>query len=209
MEAPASLTCLPSLRPANCFSHPCVTRCVCVYVSLCLCRMVDRTERAHASMARRKARPPQRGPVPVDGLQSGPKPARQGFGQAARRVHFMYRRPWSVCGRCLEARDMCVCVEAPASLPRLSDLRPVILHYPMYPTLLANCFSRGVCFVCCSVFAEWSILQDGCTPLWAAAFNGRLKVVQYLWTDCKADPNQPNKVLRRPYGACTSCTGDL
>jgi len=35
--------------------------------------------------------------------------------------------------------------------------------------------------------------QDGCTPLFAAAFNGHLPVVRYL-EEVGADINKPNKV---------------
>ena len=39
------------------------------------------------------------------------------------------------------------------------------------------------------------------TPIFSAALNGHVDVIEYLVTKCKADPDQPNKVLSRAYGA--------
>ena len=44
------------------------------------------------------------------------------------------------------------------------------------------------------VLFECSIVQHGATPLYAAASKGHLKVVQYLFKSCNADPHQPDKV---------------
>ena len=52
------------------------------------------------------------------------------------------------------------------------------------------------------MFDECSIVQDRCTPLWIAANYGHQKMVQYLYKQCEADLNQPNKVLRRRLCVC-------
>ena len=49
--------------------------------------------------------------------------------------------------------------------------------------------------MCVSVCVKWYPIKDERTPLWIAAQNGHLKVVEYLATEVKADPNQPDKVL--------------
>ena len=47
----------------------------------------------------------------------------------------------------------------------------------------------------------------GCTPLWNAAQYGHLKVVEYLVTEAKADPNQPDEVLS--VTLLDVCDGDM
>ena len=42
---------------------------------------------------------------------------------------------------------------------------------------------------------KWYPIKDGYTPLWTAAGKGHLKVVEYLATEAKVNPNQANKVL--------------
>ena len=50
-------------------------------------------------------------------------------------------------------------------------------------------------FCCCTQLFLIVNLKDGETPVYIAAQYGRLDVIEYLVTKCKADPDQPNKVL--------------
>ena len=70
------------------------------------------------------------------------------------------------------------------------------------PSCSAVCHWLAQCDVCVSPFVQWYPNKDGCTPLWIAAANGRLHVVKYLFTEAKADPNQPNKVMSGSYDVC-------
>ena len=47
----------------------------------------------------------------------------------------------------------------------------------------------------CSLFVKWYAIKLRRTPLWIAAKGGHLKVVEYLVTEAKADPNLADKVL--------------
>ena len=49
--------------------------------------------------------------------------------------------------------------------------------------------------MCVSLFVEYYVIKHGRTPLWIAAKQGHLKVVECLVTKAKANPNQPDKVL--------------
>ena len=56
--------------------------------------------------------------------------------------------------------------------------------------------------MCVSLCLKWQPIKFGCTPLWIAALSDRLKVVQYLLTKAKVNPNQANKVFFKTCGAC-------
>ena len=56
--------------------------------------------------------------------------------------------------------------------------------------------------MCVSLCVKWYPIKCGCTPLWDAACGGHLKVVEYLVTEAKADPNQPDKVLSVKLDVC-------
>ena len=45
-------------------------------------------------------------------------------------------------------------------------------------------------------------IKDGRTPLLAAAHQGHLNVVKYLFTEAKVNPNQPDKVLSGSDDVC-------
>ena len=47
----------------------------------------------------------------------------------------------------------------------------------------------------CSWFVKWYAIKHGRTPLLIAAKRGHLKVVEYLVTEAKANPNQADEVL--------------
>ena len=49
--------------------------------------------------------------------------------------------------------------------------------------------------MCVSLCVKWYPIKDGRTAIWDAARYGLLKVVEYLATEAKANPNQPDKVL--------------
>ena len=49
-----------------------------------------------------------------------------------------------------------------------------------------------------------STIKEERTPVWSAAFNGRVDVVKFLVLEANADPNKPNKVWSRAW-----CTWDL
>ena len=44
------------------------------------------------------------------------------------------------------------------------------------------------------MFVKWDAIEVGRTPLWVAAEGGYLKVVAYLVTEVKVNPNQANEV---------------
>ena len=49
--------------------------------------------------------------------------------------------------------------------------------------------------MCVPLCVKWYPTKLAITPLWVAAREGHLKVVEYLVTEAKADPNQPDQVL--------------
>ena len=56
----------------------------------------------------------------------------------------------------------------------ISDVRKMIYVFPLF---------------------KWYPIKYGITPLWIAAGQGHLKVVEYLVAEAKVDPNQQDKVL--------------
>ena len=58
------------------------------------------------------------------------------------------------------------------------------------------------CDVCASSFVKWYAIKDGSTPLLEAAKQGHVNVVEYLVTEAKANPNQPDQVLSVIHHVC-------
>ena len=54
--------------------------------------------------------------------------------------------------------------------------------------------------VCVSSFVKCYPIKFEQTPLFLAAAEGHFKVVQYLVTEAKVNPNQPDKVFKRDTG---------
>ena len=55
------------------------------------------------------------------------------------------------------------------------------------------------------LFAKWYRIKDGRTPLWIAVEGGHVKVVEYLVTEAKVNPNQPDEVCS--VISCVLCLG--
>ena len=59
--------------------------------------------------------------------------------------------------------------------------------------------------VCVSLIVKWYPIKDGRAPLGIAALRGHLKVVEYLVTEAKVNPNQSDEVINV---ICDACDGD-
>ena len=60
--------------------------------------------------------------------------------------------------------------------------------------------------MCVSLFIEWCRIKIGRTLVFVAAEGGHLKVVEYLVTVAKVNPNQSDKVLSV---ICDGCDGGV
>ena len=60
--------------------------------------------------------------------------------------------------------------------------------------------------MCVSLCVKWQPIKHGQTPLWIASRYGRLKMVEYLATEAKIDPNKADEIVSV---TCAVCNGDV